>query len=82
MHKGKGEDIIKLPTKADDILDCLRYLCVSALRAKATPFPVAAAEKRQEMVLAGLSLTEQAIVLKKMEYEKGHKRTSKKGSFR
>jgi hypothetical protein len=82
MHKGKGEDIVKLPTKADDILDMVRYGLVSALRAKATPFPVQAAEKRQEMQMQGRSLTEQAIVLKKMEYDKGHKRTSKKGSFR
>jgi hypothetical protein len=82
IHAGKHEDIIKLPTKADDVLDMLRYGCVSALRAKGTPFPVEVSEKRQEMVLAGRSLTEQAIVLKKMEYDKGRKRHSQKGHFR
>ena len=81
-HPGKHEDIIKTPTKADDVLDMLRYGVKSALRARVTPFPVVAAEKRQEMELAGRSMTEMAIVFKKLEAERGTKRHSRKGSFR
>jgi hypothetical protein len=81
VHAGKHEDIIKLPTKADDVLDMLRYGVKSALRARVTPFPVVAAEKRQEMELAGRSMTEMAIQFKKMESER-NKRHSRKGSFR
>lgn len=81
-HPGKQEDVLKMPTKADDVLDMLRYGLKSALRARVTPFPVQATEKRQEMEFAGRSMTEQAIVLKKLEYERGKKRTSRKGSFR
>lgn len=68
IHAGKHEDIIKLPTKADDVLDMLRYGCKSALRARVTPFPVVAAEKRVEMEKAGLSMTEVAIQLKKISF--------------
>lgn len=81
-HPGRHEDIIKLPTKADDVLDMVRYGTKSALRAKMTPFPVVAAERRQEMEKSGLSMTEMAIQLKKLSIEKGHTRHSRKGSFR
>jgi hypothetical protein len=61
--------------------NCIRYGCKSALRAKVTPFPVVAAEKRQEMQQLGLSMTEIAIQLKKLQA--GNKeRHIRKGSFR
>ena len=82
IHAGKHEDIIKLPTKADDVLDMLRYGVKSALRARVTPFPVQAAEKRQEMELAGRSMTEMAIVFKKLNVEKGRQRHSRRGRYR
>ena len=41
-----------------------------------------AAEKRQEMEVSGLSMTEIAIQMKKLEHERGKKRHSRKGSFR
>ena len=82
IHAGKHEDIIKLPTKADDVLDMVRYGLKSALRAKVTPFPVVAAEKRLEMEQHGLSMTEMAIQFKKMELSRHGGRHSRKGSFR
>lgn len=78
IHAGKGEDIVKLPTKADDVLDMVRYLTKSHLRPKQTPFPVVAAEKRHEMELAGRNMTEVAIMMKKLEAEKhnrGHRKS-------
>ena len=82
IHAGKHEDIIKLPTKADDVLDMVRYGLKSALRAKVTPFPVMAAERRLEMEQHGLSMTEMAIQFKKMELSRQGERHSRKGSFR
>ena len=70
-HPGRHEDILKLPTKSDDVLDMLRYGVKSALRPLQTPFPVVASEKRQEMELAGRNMTEVAIVMKKLSAERG-----------
>lgn len=49
-HPGRAEDVMKLPTKADDVLDCLRYGAKSMLnpRGKA-PLPVQAQELWESM---------------------------------
>jgi hypothetical protein len=68
QHLGRHEDVLKQPTKADDVLDAVRYGAKSMLnpRAKA-PLPVELAEKRVEMEQKGLSMTEVAIQMKKMQ---------------
>lgn len=81
VHAGRHEDILKLPTKADDVLDMLRYGVKSALRPLQTPFPVQASEKRQEMELAGRSQTEVAIMMKKMQAEDHRRRKGRKSSW-
>lgn len=44
-HPGRAEDVLKLPTKADDVLDCLRYALKSMLNPRgAAPLPVQAQE--------------------------------------
>jgi hypothetical protein len=65
-HIGKAEDVLKQPTKSDDVCDCFRYGCKSMLNARKTPFPVEAAEKRVEMEQSGRNMTEVAIQMQKM----------------
>lgn len=79
IHAGRHEDIIKLPTKADDVLDMLRYGVKSQLLPRKTPFPVEATEKRQEMEQKGLSMTEVAIMMKKMAADNRAKSHGRRG---
>ena len=74
QHDGKGEDVLKMTTKADDVNDCTRYLVKSMLNPRKTPFPVVAAETRSEMEQQGLSMTEVAIKMQKLAV--GDKRRS------
>lgn len=79
VHAGRQEDVLKVATKSDDVCDMVRYGLKSALKGRQTPFPVRAAEKRHEMEAEGRSMTEVAIVLKKMNVRQ---RTSRRGRFR
>jgi hypothetical protein len=80
-HAGRSEDVLKMPTLSDDILDRIRYGLLSMLNPKSTPFPVVAAEKRVEMEKSGLSLTEVAIMMRKMEADNKRKARGKKSSW-
>lgn len=78
-HAGRSEDVLKMPTKADDVLDMLRYGCASMLMPRKTPFPVVAAEKRVEMEQSGRNMTEVAIQMLKLK-DKERKRSQGKRS--
>jgi hypothetical protein len=78
-HPGKAEDVLKMPTKADDVLDSLRYGAKTMLNPRKTPVRVEAAEKRQQLTEDGRSMTEIAIVLSKFAVEskrKGKRKSS------
>ncbi len=66
QHAGRGEDVLKMITKADDVNDCTRYLCKSMLNPRKNPFTVVAAETRFDMEQKGLSMTEVAIKMQKL----------------
>lgn len=75
VHPGRSEDVLKTPTKADDVLDSLRYGAKSMLNARQTPHRVFAAERRSDLEQSGRTMTEIAIQLKKLEVEsKRHRR--------
>jgi hypothetical protein len=67
-HPGRAEDVLKMPTMSDDILDRMRYGLMSVLNPKEkAPLPVRMQEKWQEMGAA--DHTVKAIQMKKMEHE-------------
>jgi hypothetical protein len=68
MHAGRTEDVLKTPTKADDVLDSLRYGAKTMLSPRKIPVKIEAAEKRHEMETKGRSMTEVAIQMKKLEH--------------
>jgi hypothetical protein len=79
-HAGRAEDIIKLPTKADDILDMLRYGCKSMMNPQAqAPLPVRAQEKWVEMGDADVTL--KAIQMRKMEHEERRRSQGRKSAW-
>jgi hypothetical protein len=67
-HLGRGEDVLKQATKADDVNDCLRYLCKSMLNPGKKPVAVEAREVWQEMTERELSHTEKAIAMRRVEH--------------
>lgn len=76
-HVGRHEDVLKQPTKGDDVIDTLRYLCKSMLNPKTeVPLPVRAKEVWNEM--GDLSTTEKAIMMRRLEVES--KRTTTRRS--
>jgi hypothetical protein len=80
QHPGRHEDILKLPTKADDVNDMLRYGCKSMLNPRAVaPFPVRAQEKWAEM--GDADLTVKAIQMRKMEYAEKRKATGRRSAW-
>jgi hypothetical protein len=81
-HPGRAEDVLKLPTKSDDIGDRMRYGTKSMLNPRAeAPFPVQAAEVRQEMEQKGLTMTEVAIQMKKLEVENRRKHRGRRSAW-
>ncbi len=80
QHAGRHEDVLKMPTKADDVNDQLRYLLKSMLNPKAqAPFAVRAQEKWQDMGSADLTL--KAIQMRKMEADERKKSGGRKSSW-
>ncbi len=67
-HPGKAEDVLKMPTKADDVGDMVRYLCKSALNPRSAP-PLAI--QRQEFFdsMPAKDLTSKAIHLQKWDLD-------------
>jgi hypothetical protein len=80
-HPGKHEDIAKVATKSDDVLDSLRYGAKSMLNPKKTPFPVVAAEKRSEMEADGRIMTEIAIQMKKLEVDNKRRKKGRRTTW-
>lgn len=67
-HPGKAEDVLKMPTKADDVGDMVRYLCKSALNPRsAAPLAV----QRQEFFesMPAKDLTSKSIHLQKWDLD-------------
>jgi hypothetical protein len=79
-HPGRAEDVLKLPTKSDDILDRMRYGVKSMLNPKpVAPLQVRAAEKWEEMGSA--DITVKAIQMRKMEAEEHRRRQGRKSAW-
>lgn len=79
-HPGKAEDILKLPTKSDDICDMLRYGLKSMLNPRAVaPLAVRAQEKWQEM--GEVDNTLKAIAMQKMQAEDRRRAQGRKSSW-
>jgi hypothetical protein len=75
---GRFEDVMKMPTKADDVNDCTRYLLKSMMNPRKVPHAVVAAEVRHDMEERGLTMTEVAIRMGKLKADarqKGRKTT-------
>ena len=65
-HLGRAEDVLKQPTKSDDVVDCLRYLTKSMLNPRTqAPISVRAQERWQEM--GDVDATVKAIAMRKLE---------------
>jgi len=71
-HPGRLEDVIKQPTKADDVLDTLRYGCKSMLDAQKTaPIAVQAKELWDRMPSeTGDQVQKRAMAMMKFEHDK------------
>jgi hypothetical protein len=72
-HAGRGEDVLKVATKGDDVLDALRYGLKSMLNPGKKPVGVEAKEVWQEMTERELSHTEKAIAMRRMEHRVRHR---------
>lgn len=74
-HPGKAEDVLKMPTKADDVGDMVRYLCKSMMNPRSqAPLAVRRAEYFDE--LQDVSLTSKSIALQKWDLQNSRKRGS------
>lgn len=73
-HPGKAEDVLKMPTKADDVGDMVRYLCKSALNPRSSP-PLAIQRQEFFEAMPAKDLTSKAIHLQKwdLEHQRGRK---------
>jgi hypothetical protein len=80
-HAGRGEDVLKTPTKADDVLDALRYGAKSMLNPKKAPFTVVAAETRSNMEQKGLTMTEVAIQMRKLAIQDKRRQSGRKTTW-
>jgi len=79
-HIGRGEDVLKQPTKADDVNDCLRYLTKSMLNPRIqAPVSVQAQEKWQEM--GDADPTVKAIAMRKIEAENKKRQGGRKSTW-
>lgn len=75
QHPGKAEDVLKQPTKADDVLDCLRYGAKSMLNPRgAAPLPVQAQEQWDAM--EGKSVHTKAMAMNRLEAMHRRKKSS------
>lgn len=69
-HAGRGEDVLKMPTLSDDILDRCRYGLKSMLNPRAVaPLSVRAQEKWQEMEKSDTTMTDRHLMMLKMQAE-------------
>jgi hypothetical protein len=67
-HSGRAEDVLKQPTKADDVCDMVRYLCKSMINPKTgVPLAVQAKEKWDDM--GDADMTVKAIAMRKLEVQ-------------
>lgn len=67
-HPGKAEDVLKMPTKADDVGDMVRYLCKSALNPRSAP-PLEVQRQEYFESMPAKDLTSKAIHLQKWDLE-------------
>lgn len=74
-HPGRAEDVLKMPTKADDVNDMVRYLLKSMMNPHGqAPLEVRRAEYFEE--LAGVSMTSKSIALQKWDLQNKPRRGS------
>lgn len=69
-HPGRAEDVLKLPTKADDVGDGLRYGAKSMMNPRAVPLTVQKQEKWQELEREELPVHNRVMAMK--EFDRRH----------
>ena len=80
LHLGRQEDVLKQPTKADDVLDAVRYGAKSMLNPKqVAPLPVLQKEKWADM--GDADVTVKAIQMRKMEAEAKKKSLGRRSAW-
>jgi hypothetical protein len=73
-HPGKSEDVWKQPTKADDVLDMIRYITQSMLKQASVPLAV----QRAELIdsLGDVSMQVKGMAVLKFDAEKKQRRST------